>query len=279
MPAPQASLLKQLAKTNLKSKAIKIYVDWKQPSGQEESKQYGDAFKPSEKTAVPNPMNLFQASSTNKYHVDAATDVSKKFETYIDGICAAIAGAWGQWHSMAMFTTGFLNGPALVIPPGSLQGPPLFPLIFPQGPISTLQELKYTKAIAQAFGTAFQTWHMGFTCNLQYPSDACFPGPMAPPVPCIPLPLASGASPGESMMSPAMLKNAMVGNLGDPQALHHADLFDAISQAINTIFTQWKATSMINLQAFGPIPTFAPPFVPCGPVVMGTPLPTPGVLQ
>jgi len=56
-------------------------------------------------------------------------------------------------------------------------------------------------------------------------------------------------------------------------------LFDAIAKAFNTVFQVFKASTMVqNVLGMGPIPTFVPPFVPVGPVVMGTVIPTPGVL-
>ena len=115
--------------------------------------------------------------------------------------------------------------------------------------------------------------------TLMYPAFAAFPGPVAPPMPNIPLPLIAFSSPGESGLSPSTLKITMDANLADPKALHASDLFDAIAKAFNTVFQIFKASTMVqNVLGMGPIPTFAPPFVPVGPVVMGTVIPTPGVL-
>ena len=47
-----------------------------------------------------------------------------------------------------------------------------------------------------------------------------------------------------------------------------------------TIADIWKASTMISgVMGTGPVPTFAPPFVPVGPVVAGSIVPTPGVLK
>ena len=71
----------------------------------------------------------------------------------------------------------------------------------------------------------------------------------------------------------------MDANLGDPTALHASDLFDAIAKAFSNVFQIFKVSTIVqNVLGMGPIPTFAPPFVPVGPVVMGTVIPTPGVL-
>ena len=47
-----------------------------------------------------------------------------------------------------------------------------------------------------------------------------------------------------------------------------ATLFNALATGINTMFVAWKASTMVtNVLGSGPIPTFAPPAVPVGPVV------------
>ncbi|MBI5055071.1 MAG: hypothetical protein HZB61_00445 [Nitrospirae bacterium] len=266
MPAPQKNLLTQLAKMNFLSKGIKLPVDWSKPGV-----QYPDAFKQEEKTTPPNsPMNLYREESLNKYHVDAAKTIGEAFEKYIEGICGAICSGIDQWMKMTAVTGVIITGPVGVLKPGSVVGPPLTPLMLTTAPMSTPQEIKYSNAIATAFGTLWQPWHMGLVGTLMYPAFAAFPGPVAPPMPNIPLPLIAFSSPGESGLSPSSLKNMMVANLGEASALHHSDLFDAISNAFNTVFQIFKASTLVqNVLGTGPIPTFAPPFVPVGPVVGG----------
>jgi len=275
MPAPQKSMLTQLAKINFISKGINLPMDWSQPG-----EQYPDAFKPSEVATAPNsPMNLFRDATLNKYHVDTAKTIGKQYEKYIDGICGAICDSIDKWMKMTMITSALINGPVGVVLPGSFVGPPLMPLILATAPKSTPQEMKYSNAVASALGTLWQLWQTGLMGTLMYPAFAAFPGPVAPPMPNIPLPLIAFSSPGESGLSPSTLKITMDANLADPTAQHASDLFDAIAKAFNTVFQVFKASTMVqNVLGMGPIPTFVPPFVPVGPVVMGTVIPTPGVL-
>jgi len=275
MPAPQKSMLTQLAKINFISKGINLPMDWSQPG-----EQYPDAFKPSEVATAPNsPMNLFRDATLNKYHVDTAKTIGKQYEKYIDGICGAICDSIDKWMKMTMITSALINGPVGVVLPGSFVGPPLMPLILATAPKSTPQEMKYSNAVASALGTLWQLWQTGLMGTLMYPAFAAFPGPVAPPMPNIPLPLIAFSSPGESGLSPSTLKITMDANLADPTAQHASDLFDAIAKAFNTVFQIFKASTMVqNVLGMGPIPTFAPPFVPVGPVVMGTVIPKPGVL-
>jgi hypothetical protein len=275
MPAPQKAMFAELAKLNLKAKAIGLPVKWQTPTGN----QYTDAFALSELATAPDAASVFLAKSMNKYHVDTQKTVGKGFADFIDGICGAICSGIDQWMKLTSIGGMMINGPVGMVVAGNVVGPPIFPFIFAQAPVNTPQLMKYSKAVAQAFSTAWQAWQSGLMGQLMYLPFAAFPGPMAPPTPNIPMPLIAFSSPGESMLSPSSLKGAMVANLGDPQALHHQDLFDAIAQAWTPVFTIFKATTLVqNVLGMGPIPTFAPPFVPVGPVLGGTSIPTPGVL-
>lgn len=271
MPAPQASILQNLAKNNFRAKNITLPVNWQQPSG-EKGEMYSRAFKDNEKNAPSNPTLLFKSASSNKYHVDTTKNMSDKFEKYIDGICSAICSAWSQWQSAATITGVIINGPVGIMPPGGLVGLPLFPLIMATAPKSTPQEAKYSNAIANAVSTSWQAWQSGLSIPaLPYPPTfATCPSPVHPPTPNITFPLAGATSAGETMLSGACLKNLMVSNLADPSAQHHQELFDSIANAFHSVFMTWKSSTMINnVLGTGPVPTFAPPFVPVGPVVCG----------
>lgn len=275
MPAPQKSMLANLAKLNFTSKGLKIPTDWAQPGS-----QFSDAFAASERAVAPNsPTNLFMQATLNKYHVQAAKDVGDKFDKYIDGICGAICDGIDKWMKMTTIAGAMVNGPVGMVMAGNVVGPPLGPLIMASAPKATPQELKYSNAIANSFGTLWQAWHAGLMGVLSYPAFAAFPGPMGPPTPNIPMPLIAFSSPGEAGLAPSVLKSTIEGNFGDPQALHAADLFDAIAQAFNTVFLMFKSTTMVqNVLGTGPIPTFAPPFVPVGPVLGGVANGAPGCL-
>ena len=275
MPAPQKSMLAQLAKANFISKGIKLPMDWSQPGD-----QYADAFAFSERIVAPNvPMNLFREATLNKYHVEAAKTIGEALEKFIDGICGALCQAIDTWMKTTTITGVLINGPVGMLVPGGVIGPPLTPLILAGAPNGTPQEFKFSGAIAMAIGTLWQPWQLGLSGTLMYPAFAAFPGPIAPPMPNVPMPLIAFASPGEAGLSPAVLKATMEANLADPKALHASDLFDAISKAFNTTFQTFKASTLIqNVLGMGPVPTFAPPFVPVGPVLGGIGTGPPGCI-
>jgi hypothetical protein len=278
MPAPQSSMLKQLTKTLFMAKGLIVPDGWKQPTG-EKGEQYNKAFKPEELATVPLVPALFQAASTNKLHTDAQKKNHDGFTKYIDGICDAICDAVDQWMKLSMITGAIINGPVGVVIPGNVQGPPLMPFILGKGPMANLAEIKFTKAIASAFSTAWQAWHMGVAGTLTFPPFASVPMPSVPPTPCVPMPVIAMSSAGESMLSGSQLKNLMVANLGDPTAQYSNELFDSIGNAFNTVFMTWKGTTMINVQGTGPVAGFAPPLSPTGAVAGGTTLPIPGAFK
>jgi hypothetical protein len=266
MPAPQKSMLYNAAKTNFSAKQIPLPTDWEQPN-----EQFPDAFPASELSVAPNsPTNLFRDATLNKNHVDTAKQIGDKLDAYIEGMCGAICSGIDNWMKVAAVTGVVINGPVGVLPPGGVVGPPLNALIMATAPKSTPQETKYSNAIANALGTLWQAWHMGITGTLAYPAFAAVPSPVAPPAPNVPMPLIALPSPGEAGLAPASLKGLMLTNLADPSALHASDLFDAIAQAFYTVFQTFKSSTMVqNVLGTGPVPTFAPPLVPVGPVVMG----------
>lgn len=275
MPAPQASAMKQLARLKFTSFNIKVPTNWRDPSG-DAADHYSRAFKPEEKVTQPGMPMLVQPASLNKYHTDTQKMVVGKFGSYLDGICDAICSAWSQWQAAASMTGVMIN--AAVATLGNLVGPPLTPLIMASAPQATPMQMKYSTAIATAVGNAWQQ----YTATVKvpglpwYPLFAAFPGPTAPPTPNIPSPVVALT---QVPPNPARMKQEMVGLLGDPQAPFHAELFEAVCDAFDKCFQLWQTSTMVtNVIGFGPVPTFAPPVVPAGPVVGGTGTMAPGGL-
>jgi hypothetical protein len=109
-----------------------------------------------------------------------------------------------------------------------------------------------------------------------YPAFAAFPGPMAPPMPNVPTPLITlPQTPGpilqESIRS-GIKKNAR-------KLVSAGTVADAIATGFLMMFMTWVAGITVkNVMGKGPVPSFAPPYVPVGPVVMGDNLAIPGHL-
>ena len=276
MPAPQASAMQQLARLKLTSFNLKVPKDWRDPSGDPAGSHYGRAFKPEERTTAPVMPPLFQPSSMNKYHTDKQKMHIDKIGKFIDGTCSAICSAWSQWQSAATLVGVVIN--AVTAMGGQIVGPPLTPLILASAPKSTPMEMKYSNVIASVIGMCWLT----FTSTVKvtgmpwYPAFAALPSPIAPPTPNIPCPFAALMQVPASISCNAM-KAMMVGQLGDPTAPFHQELFESICDAFEKCYNLWKVSTMVtNVLGTGPVPTFAPPFVPVGPVVGGVGTMTPG---
>ena len=275
MPAPQATALQQLARLKFTSFNLKVPANWKDPAG-DASDHYGRAFQPDEKASSPGMPPLFQPASMNKYHTDAQKMHIGKIGGFIDGICDAICSAWGKWQSTATLVGVVIAGPTASA--GQIVGPPWTPLILASAPKATPMEMKYSNVIATVLGTAWLT----FTATVKlaglpwYPAFAALPSPVAPPTPNIPCPFATLIQVPVSISAP-ILKAQMVAQLGDPMAPFSNELFESIADAFEKTYNIWKASTMVtNVLGTGPVPTFAPPLVPMGPVVGGIGTMTPG---
>ncbi|HEY4178091.1 MAG TPA: hypothetical protein VGM90_14690 [Kofleriaceae bacterium] len=278
MPAPKPDLLKQVVRTKFMSFAIKVPANWQQPAGDKGS-AYDDAFKPADKNCMPASPPLFQPATMNKVHVDTQKQHVRDYGEFIDETCKAICSAWDQWHQLATMSGVLIN--AVTASLGMVVGPPLAPLIIAQGLKKTPMLLKYTTAIANAFGTAW----LSYTATIKvpglpwYPAFAAVPSPVAPPAPNTPTPVIALTSVPVTMQM-QMLKMSMISNLADPTAPYMEKLFEAFAFGINTVFTTWQTTTMVtNILGTGPVPTFAPPYIPAGPVLAGQGTGLPGCFK
>ncbi|HTL35435.1 MAG TPA: hypothetical protein VL326_20045 [Kofleriaceae bacterium] len=267
-----------LAKAKFAGNSLMVPDKWQQPSGDPDGDHYGKAFKPEEKVTAPAVAvpPLFTAHSMNKYHTDVQKMLTSKIGGYINGICSAIASAWSQWQTASTLVGVVINGPVAM--GGQIVGPPLGPLILASAPKASPMEMKYSNAIANTLGTAW----LSFTATVKvmgmpwYPAFAAVPSPVAPPAPNVPCPFAALMQVPVSI-SASVTKGQMIGMLGDPQAMYHKEIFDAVADAFEKTYNLWKVSTMVtNVLGTGPVPTFAPPYVPVGPVMGGVGNMTPG---
>lgn len=249
MPAPQASLMKQLARATFQSFAIQVPARWQNPTGQTEASHYSNTFEPAEKTTAAGQPSLVGPSTANKYHTDAQKMHVAKLGKYIDGVCSAICDAMGKWQQAASMAGIVISGP--VASGGMLVGPPLQPMILASAPKATAMEAKYSNVIATVVSSAWLAHTSSATIPglPLYPGYAAITGP-APPIPNAPLPFKAIALNTAPLMKMAV-KQQMVAQLADPNAPLHAKLFECIADAFEKIATQWAASAMIRLTVVG----------------------------
>jgi hypothetical protein len=281
MPAPQASQMKQLARTTFAGFNIKVPKDWSDPSGQD-GDHYGKAFKPEDKSSSPVAgQALFQPHTNFKWQTDVQKGLHSGFGKYIDGITSAICSAWSTWQTAAMIT-GVVLAPGGMATVGVLAAPgvDMGMLVMAQGPMSNPSEMKFTTAIANTLSTNWMAWCLSvkLTGKPLFPlMSTPVPAPVGPPLPSIPMPFVGCASGMDNLVSKDTLKGLMVTNLGDPTAPHAANLFEAVADAFEKCHTQWTSSTMVTngmtLVTAGP----GTPIVPA-PLVSGTAMYPPGAL-
>lgn len=276
MPAPQASAMQQFARLQFISNGLKLPDKWSEPSGDPGAAHYGKDYVSSPGVPVPAPPNLFLAANAKKDNCDTAQKISDVMGKYMDGVISAICSAWSQWQSAATLVGVVINGP--VATAGQVVGPPMGPLIMASAPKATPMELKYSTTISNVINTAWLAYTAGIKVPGMpwYPPFAAFPSPVAPPTPNVPTPLIA-ISTAAAAVGAAALKGQMIGMHGDPQAQWHKELFDAVATGFEKCHQIWEpSTQVTNVLGTGPVPSFAPPYVPVGPVVGGVGTMTPG---
>ncbi len=271
MPAPQPSMMKQLARLKFSQNGLKVPDKWQAPSGDPAAKHYSRAFKPGEQATSPDTVvpPLFLPHSMNKYHTDTQKKLNNVVGTFLDGIVDAICSTWSTWQSSATMVGILINAVSASL--GQVVGPPWTPMILAQGPKSTPQQLRYTTAVANVLGTGWTA----YTASIKvpglpwYPLFAAVPSLVAPPTPNIPTPIIA-LTQVTAPLSASTMKNMMCAALGDPTAMYHKEIFDAVCDAFEKCFQLWQTTTMVTkVLGTGGVPTFAPPIAPAGPVVAG----------
>jgi hypothetical protein len=265
--------------------------EWQQPSGEHNVKTYGESISASEKVAIPKTVPpWFMPTNPNKYHQDSCDEVGKGFKDFSDKLIAAVKFAHTMWKLQAKFKDLKVNAMVALGAPGCLDGPELESLIKNAPMVAAMMGnmAKYRDAVAAGVSKCFKNWQDQVTVPglPWYPAFVAFPGPMAPPMPNIPMPLITcvSAKMGD-IVAPMQMKtemeNALDGGLKQKDKdKQYSALFDGIATVLSLAFLMWLPMQQVMLVfGKGPIPTFAPPFVPVGPVLMGDNLPIPGHLM
>jgi hypothetical protein len=266
----------------------KLPVDWKQPQGDPDAGHYSQhAFKPDEKAAVPEPMCYFWAASVNKYHVDAAKDVGKIFKDFVHTALDNTKTAVDMWRLQAKVKDLKVMSVCAIGAPGCLDGPDLKDMPGYSTWIGTKDNEKaYIKAVVEGVTECWKEWSSKCMCPglPLYPAFAAYPLAMAVPTPSIPVPVITLVSAGMAKMVANMLQKAMIDKLDSKVKDEDSDkqyeaCFLAIGTAIGTAFLAWLPMQQVmNVLGKGPIPPYAPPYIPVGPVVAGDNLAIPGHL-
>jgi hypothetical protein len=257
--------------------------DWKQPQGNPATDHYRKAFSADEHAAVPTPGCYFWPASTNRHHVDTCNEIGDLFKKFCHDMLSGFKRTVDIWRAQAHFQNLMINAVTVTGTPGCLNGPNLEPMIKVYGcPAAIGHEKRWRDAIAKGLSDNWKSWQNMVTIPglPLYPAFASFPGPVAPYMPNVPVPLASCPSAGVAQMTPGALAQAMKSNFtgSDPNNQFGA-LSQAIGTAVSSAFMAWLPCQMVmGVLGGGPVPTYSPAWTPVGPVVMGNNIPAPGHL-
>ncbi len=278
--------MKMLAQSWFQLKMKKLPIDWKNPSGDPAQDHFTKAYPAADHMGAgpPAPRTYFWNASTLKDHGTAAKDISDKVKTFVDAAIDKTAQAIDMWRLQAKLKDLKVMAVCCIGTPGCLDGPKLKDTV----PYSTWigkenNEKVYIKAVVEGVTDAWDQWASKVMVPglPWYPAFAAYPGPMAPPMPSIPMPLIVCPSPMMVKLAVFMqLKSCILdkfkeGDLdGDDTDKQHDAIFESIAMGLSTNFLTWLPMQQIMLvMGKGPVPTFAPPYVPVGPVVMGGEIP------
>jgi len=184
--------------------------------------------------------------------------------------------AVNEWVGKARIQGGTVKGPSAVLTPGSLVSETNIEARMVQILASSRVPRDIATGLAKVLADAWNEWAAGYQIQIPkaYPSFAAVPGRAAPPTPASQAPsLSLGSSRGEaSLKSPLLAQRlaAAPGMLAANAAGGNSDAVKNLASWVEGSFNEWKAgTTMVGLIGKGPVPTFAPPYVPVGPVIAG----------
>ncbi|MBQ9244409.1 MAG: hypothetical protein IJ165_14525 [Proteobacteria bacterium] len=266
---------------------------WKAPAakGFEEAKNYHDGVGASNwgqgYPAADGLVTYFATQDNHKYHFDTAKEMTQTYKKFISTQIDAVSYAFNIWRLTLTFSNLKVNGPCAVGSKGCLGTKTDFFKLFKTYPGHAEFAMgKHYSKWRDAVGKGVNQCLKNYVDSVMipgfpwYPAFAAFPGPVAPPMPNITWPLIACPATGlADITTPEKLKKAMLNNFdnGVAEKCHddiHKTIFEAIATSLSMGFLIWVSTQTINMvMSTGNIPTFAPPFVPVGPVVNGQSLP------
>jgi len=217
---------------------------------------------------------LFLPGSNSPPDLAHQFDMHELYDSMFMQLTAAIEFGFNLYRQSAGLIGVTINGPQAL--GGQLQGPNLEPLIRTAPSVVTWTGTKVALRDAVAKGLDQQWAILAASVKVPglpwYPAFAAFPGPVAPPTPNVPTPF-SVLTQDVGATTPAVLKTAMRACLHG-QFDYSDEFFESISTGFDFALRLWKGVQMVNLvMGTGPVPNFAPPYIPVAPVIGGTILP------
>ncbi len=231
--------------------------------------------QPKRGTPLSCPPALFLSASDDIRDIERQRASSDAVDSYLSRICEAVGQAHTSWRQRATLVNVTINGP--MASGGNLVGAGLGPEIRAYAPREGAWQTARSEAIAAGIGIGWENWQRSVSVGglPWYPAFAAFPGPIAPPMPNVPTPAVALVQIAAHVSS-SQLKSHMLSRYGGDNEWP-GELFEAVAFGFEKAFQLWTPSQMVmNVMGTGPVPCFAPPYVPVGPVVGGTGTQLPG---
>jgi hypothetical protein len=198
------------------------------------------------------------------------TKIFADWPKWIEGAKQGVREAFPAWNSNAHLLHVVINGP--IATGGSVDYPPNLKAGFSARMVAAGAPPEVVGNFMWALADSVQRWANSIHVPglPWYPSFAAMPSPVAPPTPNTPMSFA--ALPQDlSIIAPVILAAAINGRVGEPAtwpegAKAISDFCSWFSAGLNRAIA---ASQVTLLMGKGPVPSFAPPYVPVGPVVGG----------
>jgi hypothetical protein len=184
----------------------------------------------------------------------------------------AVASGVDAWTADSAILGGEINGSALYLAPGTLDGPSFAPAI-QQAVADAGAPPEVAAALALALWQPWFTWTRDYTLSVPkaVKGFAAVAAAEVGPTPLAIRPLKKGSAPGKIALTSDVLHEIvlqLVPGANEPTAA--APLGALVTWYAGAFLKWYRGAKLTNLvMGKGPIPTFAPPYVPVGPVVGG----------
>ena len=195
---------------------------------------------------------------------------------YTKKVNSAMRSGLSLWQVQAKFADIKIMALSAIGAPGCLKGPDLGSLVTTFCPRETKWERDMNKVVAAAIGSAWSAYQGSVSVPglPWYPAFVAWPGPMAPPMPNVPTPFLALPQQGAATVARSIKRSIEKSSLA-----YAENVALAVSTGFQAGFFSWIGGVMVkNVLGKGPVPSFAPPYVPVGPVVNGDIISIPGHL-
>ena len=219
---------------------------------------------------LPGSLALVQPASRSPADLQLQSQVSDELSKYITAISKAIVAAHDNWRQRAFLRGVQISGITAI--GGSISGPSLAEVLGPTGPSQGLwgNAAAYTAAISNGLTAAWKEWEQSVRVpGLNwYPTFAAVPGPQAPPMTNIPTPMSQLAWSPVALSADHM--TMLISRALAKPGPYSEQLFASVADGFSKNVAAWLPTQMIvGVLGKGPVPSFAPPYVPVAPVMGG----------